>query len=259
MSSQMRPGGRSYFRTVLTRSGTALIAGLVAASMLVPASTALAADDAVIENPNSAMGYPHFYGSDDPTYLGYLEENGLTYDPSTSYLKTIFDKDVANGAGTDTDHDFYIDKILTRTGNEPDGTGENEAGEYYYEGADGNSYLFTRGRAMYMYTHTPGSLGFVGDAAYWDSTGKNGFTIGVSLDGVEQRMREDASQRKQTPSYFTTVFSNADGTVTITETKYITYNNVMVANLGCPAPRAARSPSPLNRRSPTPARTAPRS
>lgn len=231
MSSQMRPGGRSYFRTVLTRSGTALIAGLVAASMLVPASTALAADDAVIENPNSAMGYPHFYGSDDPTYLGYLEENGLTYDPSTSYLKTIFDKDVANGAGTDTDHDFYIDKILTRTGNEPDGTGENEAGEYYYEGADGNSYLFTRGRAMYMYTHAPGSLGFVGDAAYWDSTGKNGFTIGVSLDGVEQRMREDASQRKQTPSYFTTVFSNADGTVTITETKYITYNNVMVANL----------------------------
>ena len=44
-------------------------------------------------------------------------------------------------------------------------------------------------------------------------------------------MREDSSRRKQTPSYFTTVFTNADGTLTITETKYITENNVMVANL----------------------------
>ena len=122
MSSQMRPGGRATFRTVLTRSGTALIAGLVAASMLVPVSTAAAADGAAIDNPNSAMGYPNFYGSDDPTYLKYLEENGLTYDPSTSYLKTIFDKDVANGAGTDTAHDFYIDKILSRTGAQPNGT-----------------------------------------------------------------------------------------------------------------------------------------
>ena len=231
MSSQMRPGGRAIFRTVLTRSGTALIAGLVAASMLVPVSTAAAADGAAIDNPNSAMGYPHFYGSDDPTYLKYLEENGLTYDPSTSYLKTIFDKDVANGAGTDTAHDFYIDKILSRTGAQPNGTGENEAGEYRYEGADGNGYLFTRGRAAYMYSHTPGALGFVGDAAYWDQTGMDGFTITVSLNGAVQTMREDSSRRKQTPSYFTTVFTNADGTLTITETKYITENNVMVANL----------------------------
>lgn len=231
MSSQMRPGGRATFRTVLTRSGTALIAGLVAASMLVPVSTAAAADGVAIDNPNSAMGYPHFYGSDDPTYLKYLEENGLTYDPSTSYLKTIFDKDVANGAGTDTAHDFYIDKILSRTGAQPNGTGENEAGEYRYEGADGNGYLFTRGRAAYMYSHTPGALGFVGDAAYWDQTGMDGFTITVSLNGAVQTMREDSSRRKQTPSYFTTVFTNADGTLTITETKYITENNVMVANL----------------------------
>lgn len=231
MSSQMRPGGRATFRTVLTRSGTALIAVLVAASMLVPVSTAAAADGVAIDNPNSAMGYPHFYGSDDPTYLKYLEENGLTYDPSTSYLKTIFDKDVANGAGTDTAHDFYIDKILSRTGAQPNGTGENEAGEYRYEGADGNGYLFTRGRAAYMYSHTSGALGFVGDAAYWDQTGMDGFTITVSLNGAVQTMREDSSRRKQTPSYFTTVFTNADGTLTITETKYITENNVMVANL----------------------------
>lgn len=218
------------FRTALIRSGTALVAGLVAASMLMPASTAAAAD-AAIDNPNAAMGYPTFRGSDDPTYLQYLKDNGLVYDPSTSYLQQIFDKDVANGAGTDTDHDFYIDRILTRTGAAPTGTGTNDAGDYRYEGADGNSYLFTRGRAAYMYTHTPGSLGFVGDAAYWDSTGKSGFTVNVSLNGAEQRMREDTTQRKQTPSYFSTVFSNADGTLTVTETKYITYNNVMVANL----------------------------
>ena len=69
MSSQMRPGGRATFRTVLTRSGTALIAGLVAASMLVPVSTAAGAAGAAVDNPHSAVGEPPFYGSDDPPHL----------------------------------------------------------------------------------------------------------------------------------------------------------------------------------------------
>ena len=53
MSSQMRPGGRATFRTVLTRSGTALIAGLVAASMLVPVSTAADARRGAVGNPKA--------------------------------------------------------------------------------------------------------------------------------------------------------------------------------------------------------------
>ena len=69
MSSQMRPGGRATFRTVLTRSGTALIAGLVAASMLVPVSTAAGAGRGAVDNPESAGGDPPFFGSHDPPYL----------------------------------------------------------------------------------------------------------------------------------------------------------------------------------------------
>ena len=68
MSSQMRPGGRATFRTVLTRSGTALIAGLVAASMLVPVSTAAAADGEGSGHPKSALGGSPFFFCDDPPH-----------------------------------------------------------------------------------------------------------------------------------------------------------------------------------------------
>ena len=142
----------------------------------------------------------------------------------------MFDADVANGAGTDTAHDFWIDKMLTRTGTAPNGTGTNDAGDYNYAGADKNEYLFSRGRAAFMYTHTPEALGFVGDVAYWDQTGNDGFTVEVSIGGSKQTLRENTDKRKQTPSYFTTEFTNGDKTITVTEVKYITYTNVMVAN-----------------------------
>jgi beta-L-arabinobiosidase len=208
-----------------TRKGLVTsVASLVAlATLAAGGGTALAAE---IANPNSAMGYPTFYGDKDP-----IPSTGVTYNPATSYLGQVFEQDKAQGAGTDTDHDFYVDKILMRTGATPTGTGKNEAGEYRYEGADGNDYLFTRGRAAYMFTHTPGKLGFVGDAAYWDQTSQNGFTIDVSVDGKNQTLTEVTAERKQTPSYFTTVFRSADQTLSVTEVKYITNNNVMVANL----------------------------
>ncbi len=188
-------------------------------------SGALTASAADIAEPNADVQYPKFYGSDDPMQT---KANGVAYNPTQSYLANTFAKDQANGAGTDTDHDFWIDRILARTGNTPNGKdGKNDAGTYSFDGADNNAILFTRGRAAYMYTHEPSRLGFVGDAAYWDQTGKDGFT--VTVDG--QSLTEDASQRKQTPSYFKTVFANADKSLTVTEVKYITNNNVMVANL----------------------------
>lgn len=58
-----------------------------------------------LANPNSAMGYPSFKGAADP-----IPGTGVAFDPSTSYLKQVFDADVANGAGTDTAHDFWIDQ-----------------------------------------------------------------------------------------------------------------------------------------------------
>lgn len=134
------------------------------------AVTAQAADAPVIKNADVA--YPSFKGSDDPMKTA---ANNTTYNPAASYLQETFDNDVKNLAGTDTDHDFWIDKILTRTGAQPTGKGTNDKGAYSYEGSDGNNYLFTRGRAAYMYTHTPNRLGFVGNTAYWDETNRDGF------------------------------------------------------------------------------------
>lgn len=194
------------------------------ATLLSGGVTTAYANDA-LANPNSAMGYPSFKGAADP-----IPGTGVAFDPSTSYLKQVFDADVANGAGTDTAHDFWIDKMLTRTGTAPNGTGTNDAGDYNYAGADKNEYLFSRGRAAFMYTHTPEAPGFVGDVAYWDQTGNDGFTVEVSIGGSKQTLRENTDKRKQTPSYFTTEFTNGDKTITVTEVKYITYTNVMVAN-----------------------------
>lgn len=93
------------------------------ATLLSGGVTTAYANDA-LTNPNSAMGYPSFKGAADP-----IPGTGVAFDPSTSYLKQVFDADVANGAGTDTAHDFWIDKMLTRTGTAPNGTGTNDAGD----------------------------------------------------------------------------------------------------------------------------------
>lgn len=191
---------------------------LATVATLLTGGVASAYANGATSNPNADMEYPSFKGDADP-----VPSAGVSYNPSTSYLKQVFDEDVANGAGNDTSHDFWIDEMLTRKSSEPVGTGSNDAGEYWFEGADRNEYLFSRGRAAYMYSHKPGSLGFVGNAAYWDETGNDGFTVGMSANGAKVALSEQVDQRKQTPSYFTTVFSNADESITITEVKYITY------------------------------------
>lgn len=85
------------------------------------AVTAQAADAPVIKNADVA--YPSFKGSDDPMKTA---ANNTTYNPAVSYLQETFDNDVKNLAGIDTDHDFWIDKILTRTGAQPTGKGTND-------------------------------------------------------------------------------------------------------------------------------------
>ena len=58
--------------------------------------------------------------------------------------------------GTSTENDFWMDEMLARTGT---------AGSF----GDDNQWLFTRGRAAFMKEHTPGTLGFAGQLAYWES------------------------------------------------------------------------------------------
>lgn len=104
------------------------------------------------QHPNTAIGYPVFKGDAHP-----IPQAGVAFAPG-GYLAKIFAADQAHGAGSTPGNDFWIDRMLVRTG---DGGGFG----------DTNNWLFTRGRAAYMYTHKPEELGFVGEAAYWHKTG----------------------------------------------------------------------------------------
>nr|BFE61210.1 hypothetical protein GCM10020063_057360 [Dactylosporangium thailandense] len=192
-------------RTVRPRAAAAAaIAGLLLTTLTpVPAHAA----------PNTATPYPTFAGSANPVpdeRTGYHVRN---------QLQAIFDADVAAGAGSSPDNDFWIDRMLARTGNLPGGSN-----------GDANAYLFSRGRAVFMKTHTPNVLGFGGEVAYVESIagGQGAYTITASVNGADVALTEDVNARKQTPSYFRTVFNNTGSGLRITETKYITDANVAV-------------------------------
>jgi hypothetical protein len=190
------------------RTAAAAAAGLLAGTLLiaVPAHAA----------PNTATPYPTFTGSATPVpdeRTGYHVRN---------QLQAIFDADVAAGAGSSPDNDFWFDKMLARTGNLPGGSN-----------GDANAYLFSRGRAVFMKTHAPNVLGFGGEVAYIESIagGQGAYTVTASINGADLALTEDVSQRKQTPSYFRTVFNNTGSGLRITETKYITDANVAVSTM----------------------------
>lgn len=182
---------------------TAAIAAVVGSTLL--ATPAFAA--------NSDIGYPTFTGSEQP-----IPDTGVEYTPA-GQLQAIFDADLAAGAGMSTETDFWFDEMLARTGT---------AGSH----GDNNQWIFTRGRAAFMKEHSPGSLGFAGQLAYWESIdGRGGYTITALVGGANVALTEDTAQRKQTPSYWRSVHRNAGAGLEIVQTKFITDANVLVTNL----------------------------
>ncbi|RAK27476.1 chitobiase/beta-hexosaminidase-like protein [Actinoplanes lutulentus] len=166
--------------------------------------------------PNATTPYPVFTGSANPVpdeRTGYHARN---------QLQSIFDADVAAGAGSSTDNDFWIDRMLARTGNTPGGSN-----------GDANQFLFSRGRAVFMKTHTPGTLGFGGEVAYIESIagGQGAYTITASVNGADITLTEDAAARKQTPSYWRSVFTSTAAGLRVVQTKWITDANVAVTSL----------------------------
>jgi hypothetical protein len=163
------------------------------------------------EPPGIDPGEPTFTGSANP-----VPDPPAAYDPGKNMLQAIYDADVAAG-GTS----YWFDRIMARP---------------YLSSSD--SALLTRGRALYMYTHNPGVLGFAAGG-----TGANGgggyayrqppttgaprslYTIGVSGDPLT----EDTSQRWQYPSYFSSVYTRPG--LSVAEKKFITFNNVAVTDL----------------------------
>ncbi len=197
------PGGRAR----LTIASTLTLA--VATTGLIVPSLAQAA-------PNADVGYPVFSGDAKP-----VPAEGTGYHVRNQ-LQAIFDADVAAGAGSGTDKDFWIDKMLARTGNTPGGSN-----------GDANQWLFSRGRAVFMKTHQPATLGFGGEVAYWESLagGQGAYTITVNVNGSNVTLTEDAAARKQTPSYWRSTFNNTAQGLRVVQTKFITDANVAVTNL----------------------------
>ncbi|MER5425553.1 Ig-like domain-containing protein [Streptosporangium roseum] len=117
-------------------------------------------------------------------------------------MRTIYD---AESSGTD----FWMDRLLARSGNDPAGT-----------------WLMSRGRALFMKTHTPSVIGFGGQVAYWESiSNENAYSIAISPG----TFTEQVSRRWQAPSHWKSVHSS--GNVQVNVTKFITDNNVAVTNL----------------------------
>ena len=173
------------------KRGRAARGAVAAAALAAVVGSTLLATPAVAAN--SDIGYPTFAGSPTP-----VPATGVEYQPG-GQLQAIFDADAASGAGASTENDFWIDEMLARTGT---------AGSH----GDNNQWLFTRGRAVFMKEHAPGTLGFGGQLAYWESIdGRAGYTITAQVGGAEVALTEDTAQRKQTPSYWRSVFTARRG------------------------------------------------
>ncbi|MGH3387277.1 MAG: hypothetical protein ACRDOO_00185, partial [Actinomadura sp.] len=194
------PGRSRWWR----RRGAVAVALALTTGLLAPAQFAHADID---------PGAPPFRGLENP-----VPDEPVAFDPAKNTLKAIFDADVAAG-GTS----YWFDRILARP---------------FLDHDDEEDVLFSRGRALFMYTHDADVLGFAGAGtgpnggggfAYRQppTTGapRNLYTIGVS--GGE--LTEDTSKRVQYPSHYTAVFTR-DG-LSVAEKKYITDNNVAVTDL----------------------------
>lgn len=188
-----------------------LLAGAVALTVLGTGLYPVAASAVPgAEVPQSSLGWPTFRGDEHP-----VPDTGVDLVPG-GHLQRVFDADVAAGAGSAPGRDFWMDRMLARSGPMVDG--------------DENAVAFTRGRAVFMKRHAPAALGWDGDVAYWESLGGGGaFTYAVSVDGQPVTLTEQPSQRRQTPSYFTSVFTG--GGLTLTQTKFITAEDVLVARV----------------------------
>lgn len=128
----------------------------------------------------------------------------------SNMMQAIQDADKANGGNS-----YWLDRMLGRQGSIPDFSSSSDV-------------LYSRGRALYMRSHSASSLGFVGDMSYGDSmylTSNKGYAIELSGNSV----RETVSKRMNYPSHSNNVFTGNN--LTVNSNKFITYNNSAVTIL----------------------------
>ena len=158
-------------------------------------STAVVALTPTAASAAQTIGYPTFSGSSSIPNPPVAMTTGNT-------MQAIYD---AESSGTD----FWMDRLLARAGNDPAGT-----------------WLMSRGRAVFMKTHSPSVLGFGGTVAYWESINDQAAFTVTAGSGT---WTEQVAQRWQAPSHWKSVHTN--GSLRINQTKFITQNDVAVDNL----------------------------
>jgi hypothetical protein len=183
--------------------------------------------------PEVDPGDAPFTGAEDP-----VPDEPVPFDPTSSMLQAIYDADAASGGDS-----FWLDRVLERP-----------------SGGNGQNALYTRGRALYMYTHAPGTLGFAG-AGTGANQGGGGFAYReaiapgvthlytVTIPGVT--LQEVTTERRQYPSHWSSVHESTAAGLRVAQQKFITHNNVAVTNLtitntgSAPTTRALVATSPI--------------
>jgi hypothetical protein len=174
---------------------------LALSTVLVTTLATVAASPAAAEQ---TIGFPTFGGPADPVPP---EPGGFTPHGRMAAMYA------AEEDGTD----FWMDRLLARTGPDPAG-----------------SWLMTRGRALYMYRHDPNVIGFGGEVAYWDTIdARSAYTITLA-DG--SGWNQQVATRHQTPSFWRQTYTQAGTGLSVEVTKFITDANVAVTNLAVTNP-----------------------
>lgn len=168
--------------------------------------------------PTVDPGTPTYAASSTP-----IAAEPVGFDPASSMLERIYQADLDAGGES-----FWFDRMLERPA-----------------GGSGASSLFTRGRALYMYTHNPAILGFAGQgtganiggggAAYREAVqtscpaGPASICNLYSVTVSGTTLTETTAERRQYPSYWSSV--HAAGGLSVRQRKFITHNNVAVTVL----------------------------
>ncbi len=204
------PSILSHGRRRRVRTPAVVLAAVLSASLLLGATPALS-----VYQPGMPAavdpGTPTYEGEEDP-----VPPIPVGFDPTANMLEAIYEADQAAGGES-----YWVDRLLERPA-----------------GGSGGDWLYTKGRALYMYTHDEDELGFAGSGTGANQGGggfayreaiRQGVTdlYEVDVDGVE--LEEDSDQRRQYPSHWTSVHTG-DG-LTVHQRKFITHNNVAVTIL----------------------------
>ena len=181
------------------------------AGALLLAVSMLASSMAISVNANYTMGTPvEDLPEKAPWQDNYIAPEGVDFSAETvsEMMQAIEDFDFEKFAEDNSDLP-WLDELLVNEGVIPD----NDA-----------NILFSRGSALYLKTHSPSSLGFVGSVYYADTLGQNSI-FNVSLSSGTPS--EDTSLRKNYPSHENQTFTS--GNLSINQKKFITYGNTAVA------------------------------